>query len=299
MSCTGNRTLFYDPRYFCGGLGIDTREKARFVVDSLVESPMSGLEVESPTPATYDDLVTVHDPAYVDAILNGVPRHRSQNNGFGRWTPELAQSVVWSTGGVMSAVHRALTTGTNCGSASSGLHHAQFDHGNGFCTFNGLVVGARHALSMGAKRVLILDLDAHCGGGTASLIDGVVGIEQVDVSVNSFDSYRSTMNSILKMSRGETYLSDIYEALHGIENPKSIDVVIYNAGMDPHEDCRIGGMSGVTTGVLRKREEMVFSWAAEAEVPVAYVFAGGYEGGDLTRERLINLHRLTLEMSFK
>lgn len=101
------------------------------------------------------------------------------------------------------------------------------------------------------------------------------------------------------MSSGATYLSDINESLQRISNPESIDVVIYNAGMDPHEHCRIGGSPGITTEILRQREEIVFRWARLHSNPVAYVFAGGYEGGQLTRQELIQLHRSTIETCFR
>ena len=289
-----DHVLYYDPRYFCEGFGIDTREKARAVIESLSNDPIPGVQVSTPTPATYDDLVTVHDSRYVEAILTGSPSDLADSNGLGVWTADLAQSVVWSTGGVVSAVERALKCRTNVGSASSGLHHARYASGQGFCTFNGLVVAAKRALEMGAGRVLILDLDAHCGGGTASLIDGVSGIEQVDVSVSSYDSYSPTENSKLTMSSGKTYLHDVVNSLAEIDRAQSFDVLIYNAGMDPHEDCRIGGVSGITTNTLRQREEIVFQWANENGIPVAYVFAGGYQGGRLTPADVVALHRLTV-----
>ena len=289
-----DHVLYYDPRYFCEGFGIDTREKARAVIESLSNDPIPGVQVSTPTPATYDDLVTVHDSRYVEAILTGSPSDLADSNGLGVWTADLARSVVWSTGGVVSAVERALKCRTNAGSASSGLHHARYASGQGFCTFNGLVVAAKRALEMGAGRVLILDLDAHCGGGTASLIDGVSGIEQVDVSVSSYDSYSPTENSKLTMSSGKTYLHDVVNSLAEIDRAQSFDVLIYNAGMDPHEDCRIGGVSGITTNTLRQREEIVFQWANENGIPVAYVFAGGYQGGRLTPADVVALHRLTV-----
>ena len=289
-----DHVLYYDHQYFCEGFGIDTREKARAVVESLESNPIPGVQVMTPSPATYDDLVKVHEPRYVEAILTGSPSHLANSNGLGDWNADLARSVVWSTGGTVSAVERALRFQTNAGSASSGLHHARYASGYGFCTFNGLVVAAKRALEMGAERVLILDLDAHCGGGTASLIDGVSGIEQVDVSVSSYDSYSSTENSKLTMSSGKTYLPDVVNSLAEIDRAQSFDVLIYNAGMDPHEDCRIGGVSGITTNTLRQREEIVFQWANENGIPVAYVFAGGYQGGRLTPADVVALHRLTV-----
>lgn len=73
--------------------------------------------------------------------------------------------VLATNGGVVAAAISALEHGT-AGSLSSGLHHARRETGEGFCTFNGLAIAAREALSAGARSVLILDLDAHFGGGT-------------------------------------------------------------------------------------------------------------------------------------
>ena len=53
---------------------------------------------------------------------------------------------------------------------ASGFHHSHADHGEGFCTFNGLVVAAEALRAEGAlARVAVLDLDLHYGNGTASL----------------------------------------------------------------------------------------------------------------------------------
>jgi len=160
---------------------------------------------------------------------------------------------------------------------------------------NGLAIAARDALIQGAARVLIVDLDAHGGGGTASLIEGVKGIEQIDVSVNHFDNYEDSDNARIIRSSGESYLSDIDQMLQSVVDPNSIDLVIYNAGMDPHEDCTTGGAEGITTSVLAQREEMVFGWAKEHEIPVSFVLAGGYSGRKLSRAQLVDLHRLTLQ----
>jgi acetoin utilization protein AcuC len=48
-----------------------------------------------------------------------------------------------------------------------GLHHAKRNFGEGFCVYNDVVVCAKNLLNKGAKRILILDTDAHAGNGTA------------------------------------------------------------------------------------------------------------------------------------
>jgi hypothetical protein len=39
----------------------------------------------------------------------------------------------------------------------------------------------------------------------------------------------------------------------------------------------------------------MFEWAGLHGIPVAFVFAGGYEGYGLTLDQVVDLHRLTIE----
>jgi acetoin utilization deacetylase AcuC-like enzyme len=152
-------------------------------------------------------------------------------------------------------------------------------------TFNGLVLAARAALDAGARTVLILDLDAHCGGGTHELIHGNERIWQMDVSVNAFDRYEPLGNNQLEMVYdGSRYLPTIERKLTWLEREAPrFDICLYNAGMDPFWGCEIGGMQGVTQKVLRDREAAVFSWCRMRNVPSAFVLAGGYLGQQLER----------------
>jgi acetoin utilization deacetylase AcuC-like enzyme len=143
--------------------------------------------------------------------------------------------------------------------------------------------------------VLILDLDAHCGGGTHELIDGEERIWQMDVSVDAFDHYEPLGNNQLEMVHDASrYLPTIERKLTWLEREAPrFDICLYNAGMDPFEGCSIGGMQGITQKVLRDREVAVFSWCRMRGIPIAFVLAGGYIGPGLEREGLVSLHRLT------
>lgn len=75
---------------------------------------------------------------------------------------------------------------------------------------------------------------------------------------------------------------------HSDSNPHSqtdmpFDLVLYNAGMDVHEDSAIGGAAGMTTDVIAAREQTVFEWARKRGVGVAFILAGGYTGGRLVK----------------
>lgn len=282
--------IFYTSDYVVEGNSFETSEKSGRVAESLEKRPVTGVVVVEPEPATVEELAPVHSAEYIQAVATGEPRTLAGSNGLG-WWPGLFRAVSASTGGVIDAVLFAYRNRVHAGSLSSGLHHASADRGAGFCTFNGIAVAAKAARADGARRVLIVDFDAHCGGGTASIIEGVEGIEQVDVSVVEYDGYRSRPDARLEFADAEDYLEVCESILAGIESPETVDVVIYNAGMDPHEDA--GGVGGITAEVLAERERLVFDWAERHGLPVAFVLAGGYlQGADWTE--LVNLHRLTI-----
>jgi acetoin utilization deacetylase AcuC-like enzyme len=202
--------------------------------------------------------------------------------------------VLASNGGTVAAALRALRDG-RAGSLSSGLHHARWERGSGYCTFNGLALAAQAALAAGAADVLILDLDAHCGGGTHALIAENPHIWQVDVSVEAFDHYEPGERTTLDLvASAADYLPTITQRLHDVQAQR-FGLCIYNAGMDPHEDCPEGGLAGISEQHLREREQLVFDWCRDRRLPVAFVIAGGYLCPPRMDEaRLVELHRLTL-----
>ena len=286
--------VFYSPLYVGSGYAFDTTRKSKWVADSLSAQPVPGIDLRVPHPLTREQITGVHCPDYVLAVEKGEPRSLAESQGFS-WDAGLWPMVLASNGGVVQAALVALHCGV-AGSLSSGLHHARYGQGRGFCTFNGLVIAAHAALAAGAKSVLILDLDAHCGGGTHSLIKDAQRIWQIDVSVSNFDSYVPSERTSLHVLRdAAAYLSLIVNQLREVEShAPRFDLCLYNAGMDPSEDCDIGGISGMSREILGERERIVFDWCKERRVPVAFVLAGGYIGERLNESGLVELHRLTL-----
>jgi acetoin utilization deacetylase AcuC-like enzyme len=286
--------VFYSPKYVAADFAFDTTRKAKWVADSLATAPIAGIALIEPEALTEDQVAAVHDAEYVRAVRTGEPARLAQSQGFA-WDSGLWPMVLASNGGAVAAALAALEDGIG-GSLSSGLHHARRHRGAGYCTFNGLVIAARKALAAGAKSVLILDLDAHCGGGTASLIAGEPQIWQVDVSVNRFDKYRSTDRIQLDLVEepGE-YVTMVQRRLADLDRQGlEFDLCLYNAGMDPCEDCETGGLEGISREVLSRREQAVFEWCKSRKLPVAFVLAGGYVGPRLDQQGLAELHRLTL-----
>ncbi len=289
--------LYYSPDYVAAAESFDTTRKSGWIAESLVVEPIDGVQIVAPRSVTFDQVAAVHDPAYVTAVQIGEPRSVAESQGF-TWDPGMWRSVTASTGGLVAAGLQAMTDGV-AGSLSGGLHHAQYDQGSGFCTFNGLALAAKAALAAGAESALILDLDAHCGGGTHSLIRGDARIRQIDVSVNLFDHYLPAGSSTLDMvvSAAE-YLGTIERRLSDLGNSGwKPGICLYNSGMDPHEHCGIGGLRGIDAAILREREELVFGWFTSRQIPIAFAIAGGYVGGAMKQNDLIALHRVSISVA--
>lgn len=284
--------LFYSADYVAASDAFDTTRKSGWIVKSLRSKPIGGVEIVAPVPLTVDEICTVHDRQYVEAVRTGEPKNLAESQNF-TWDPGLWTSVIASNGGVLSAARVALKERAS-GSLSSGLHHAQHGSGAAFCTFNGLAIAAKMILAEGARSVLILDLDAHCGGGTHWLIDGDDRIRQIDVSVNGVDGYAPSGANTLNIVRvAGDYLEVIESRLNELDIKP--DLCIYNAGMDADERCEVGGLPGIDAAMLKKREAIVFDWAKSRGVPIAFVLAGGYSGTTLSQDELVALHRLTIE----
>lgn len=232
-----------------------------------------------------ESIEILHAPNYVQAIKTGKPTWLAESQGFD-WDPNIYKMALAHSSGVVAAVQSALN-GRNAGTLSSGLHHASASGGYGFCTFNGLAVGVNAAKKRGANNILILDFDAHFGGGTYSMVGETV--THVDVSVEFFDYYEIDETSDMSFrveASPSNYVDTIADALRFADR-KTYDLVIYNAGMDPIN-------SDVQCSDLAEREEMVASWIARNNYPSVFTLAGGYEWGSVTSEQIVDLHMLTV-----
>ncbi len=291
--------LFYSPDYVSSGHAFETTRKSQWIVDSLRSDPMPGIEVLAPELLAESQLCSVHDRSYVAAVRTGEPRAMAESQGF-PWNSSLWPMVCSSNGGAVAAALAALADGV-AGSLSSGLHHARRGQGAGFCTFNGLALAVHAAKAAGARSILILDLDAHCGGGTHSLLADDPHVWQLDVAVSLFDTYAPSERTTLDVIRDAVrYLPVVESRLEGIEagGPR-FDLCLYNAGMDPFEGCAVGGLRGINRAILEERERLVFDWCRRRGIPVAFVLAGGYLGPGLDEGGLVALHRLTLSAAIR
>jgi len=251
--------------------------------------------VHTPGPASAAWLSLAHDRAYVDQVLAcNVPSLIEREIGF-PVNERVSLRARLATAGTVMAARLALAEGIACNTAG-GSHHARRAQGAGFCTFNDVAVAAHLLLADGeVGRVLVIDLDVHQGDGTAEICAGVETIRTVSMhSEKNYPVRKQTSSIDVALPDGvrdAAYLETLDWLL-----PRSIDgfapdLVFYNAGVDPHENDRLGRLSLSDRG-LKDRDRRVFSFFRERGVPVASVLGGGYSR-DI--EAVAGRHLLTFE----
>lgn len=266
---------------YCDAMAADgasfspSARKPRLVVADLRADGLP-VAIVAPSPATRAELSLAHDPAYVDAVLD-----LRRANGFGDRDPDVARSLPFTTGAMLAAARIALERRVALAPVS-GFHHASFDVGRGFCTFNGLAVTALALLAEGrVERVAILDCDMHYGDGTADVL-----------------RRRDPARRVLHATAGERFRSsnqapEFFGWLDAtLDACASADLVLYQAGADPHVDDPLGGF--LDDVELERRDALVFQRLAAAGVPVAWNLAGGYQRApDGSIPNVLAIHRRT------
>ena len=67
----GTLNIYYSASYCAADFAFDTTRKGGWIVESMKRRPISGVALVEPEPLTVDQLVQVHNPAYVDAGRTG------------------------------------------------------------------------------------------------------------------------------------------------------------------------------------------------------------------------------------
>jgi len=237
-------------------------------------------QIHRPLPVPRRWLEFVHQRTYHEAFARDrLDRQAQRRIGLPATMP-LVQRTWLAVGGTLLTARLALRHGLACHLAG-GTHHAFPDFGSGFCIFNDLAVCARVLIEQdGLQRVLVVDLDVHQGDATALIFSGDERVFTFSAhAASNFPSRKQVSDLDLSLRDGledRDYLQAIGDHLPELLDRQRPQLVLYNAGVDPHRDDRLGRLCLTNLGLLQ-RDHLVLDACLRRGIPVASVIGGGYD----------------------
>lgn len=281
------------------------REKLQSTIESEVATHGSLVQCDfqvSPL-ATISELAWTHDVQYIQRFLEGRQTEAELRNVGFPWSEAGVIRSRSSTGGTIAAACAAVEewiqrtehlpatqqqeANLPCwsGHVAGGTHHAFFDYGEGFCIFSDIAVAAnvlRQKYPDRIRNILILDLDVHQGNGNAVLFQGRPDVFTFSMhcAANYF-SKRQESDLDIELPAGctdATYLLTLHHWLKHLKTVRKFDVAFFQAGVDVLECDRLGKFDLTSRGVER-RNQLVYEFAYEMNVPLIITMGGGYPSG--------------------
>lgn len=260
------------------------------------DSPDSRLV--APRPATEEEVLTCHAPAYVTAV-RALSRGLSVPNpglyGFSQFGdnpvyPGMYDAALLSTGASLVAAELVLAGEVEVAfNPSGGLHHAMPASASGFCIFNDPAIAIK-ALRARGLRVAYVDIDAHHGDGVQAAFyntDAVLTISLHESGrylfpgtgfVNELGTGAGAGYSVnvplAPYTDDEVYQWAFQQVVPPLLGAFQPDVLVTQLGVDSHYRDPITGLALTSVGYV----ETVRSLAKAARgIPWVALGGGGYD----------------------
>ncbi|CAN1514277.1 AcuC Deacetylases, including yeast histone deacetylase and acetoin utilization protein [Caulobacteraceae bacterium] len=233
----------------------------------------------TPEPIARANLIRAHTPAYVDAVLGRTLDPAAVRRIGFSLTERVVLRAQLATAGTLLAARLALQEGLACNSAG-GSHHARADQGAGFCVFNDVAVAASVLLAEGVvKQILVVDLDVHHGDGTALIFRDEPRVFTLSMHCDDnwpLEKPPSDLDVALPKGTGDAgYLAALDDCLLALLDQVRPELVFYIAGVDPHQEDRLGKLALTDQGLMT-RERRVIEAVRGRAIPLVAVLGGGY-----------------------
>ncbi len=167
-------------------------------------------------------------------------------------------------------------------------HHSGTDFAMGFCLFNHVAIGARHALALeGVERVAIVDFDVHHGNGTQQVFEDdpsvmFVSSHQMPLYPGSGHPEETGQGNILNLPLSPGAGGDAFRATWSRVGLPAIDAfqpdfILVSAGFDAHIRDPLGALELVEDDFEWITRELATIAAQHAAGRMVSILEGGYD----------------------
>ena len=256
--------------------------------DHLLTKGLLGyMQAHDALPATVAQLCRAHSAGHVQNILEAAPIH-----GYHAIDPDTSMNphtiaaALHAAGAVIQATD--LVLGGSAPSAFCNIrppgHHAGRQTAMGFCFFNNVAVGIRHALEVhGLERVALIDFDVHHGNGSEDIFQDdprVLMCSTFETGLFPFCGGGSTTANMVNIGLPARSGGDIFRAAVTAHWLPALDafkpqLIYISAGFDGHREDDMGNLGLV---------EADYAWVTQQIEAVAQRHCQGHiisclEGG--------------------
>jgi len=272
----------------------ESPRRLKSILDHVSTSGLLGRLTSIPvTPVPREDLLAVHDRAYLDELALPGERYLDPDTFISSRSWEAALAAAGAVCNALDSCRTGEISRAFCAVRPPG-HHAEPTRGMGFCLINNAAVAARHAQRIGYPRVMIVDFDVHHGNGTQAAFydDDTVFY----FSTHEYPHYPGTgaagergvgkgagftRNIPLSRGSGDAELRHAYQEVFRAETAAfRPDCCIVSAGYDLHEGDPLADLAVSDQGM---REIVRTIVASCADIPLVCTLEGGYQLETLAR----------------
>ncbi|HET6516230.1 MAG TPA: histone deacetylase [Thermodesulfovibrionales bacterium] len=279
----------------------ECKERLIAIVDTLKGSPLWEKLIHiKPRRAELSEIEMVHHRHYVEKVRKFRQGYLDPDTYVSYGSLDAA---LFAAGAVMEAVDgckRGDILRAFCAVRPPG-HHAEADRAMGFCLFNNIAIGARHAQEAGYGKAFIIDFDVHHGNGTQHTFEDDDRVFYF--STHQYPHYPGTGSTEEKgRGKGEGFTCNIpmsggsgdreyrtayHDVLPGLVKGFKPDILLVSAGYDIHQDDPLASIR-VSDDGIRSIVSAILSFA----LPTVFALEGGYNLRSLARSVSITIEEM-------
>lgn len=238
--------------------------------------------------ATRSHLIQAHSESYVDWIFSISPKEGQVSiDADTIMGPETLSAALHAAGSVILAVDLVMQHKQKvafCNVRPPG-HHAEREKAMGFCFFNNVAVGVRHAINQyHVKKIAIIDFDVHHGNGTQDIFQFDKNIMYCSSFEHPlFPGYEPEMDSSHVISvpldantAGPLFREKVSAAWFDRLSAFQPELIFFSAGFDAHVADPLGNLALTVEDFVWLTEQIGKIAKVYTEGRMISVLEGGY-----------------------
>lgn len=245
--------------------------------------------------ATEEQLGRAHASLYVREIFDAAPTEGLRAvDPDTNMCPHTLQAALRAAGAAVQATDLVLAGEAPtafCNIRPPG-HHAERSAAMGFCFFNNVAVGIRHALDVhGLERVALIDFDVHHGNGSEDIFRGderVLMCSIFEKGLYPFNGEQAVGPNMVNVGLPSRSGSDAFRAAvteHWLPALESFQpqLIYISAGFDAHREDDMGNLGLVESDYAWVTQQLMKVAEKHCQGRVISCLEGGYVLSPLAR----------------